>query len=257
MPPKPISRPSQLSRLTLASGGDVSTINVYFDIGRDPDLAAVDVQNRVNQVLGRLPADVRTTGVTVTKQSAGFLGGLGFFSRDNRYTAQFISNYLDLFVRDAIKRVPGVGNVIIFGERKYAMRLWLDPARRLPGHHGRRRVSALREQTCRGGGARRRAATPTRCTRSASARLCRSPSPCIANLVVRRAPTALCAGSDVGRRSWAPRPTPTCLRRLEASGMGVQSCLPPTRWRSTRAYEGDGRWRRASRGLEWRLLSTT
>ncbi len=105
------------------------TINVYFDIGRDPDLAAVDVQNRVNQVLGRLPAEVRTTGVTVTKNTAGFMGGLGFFSRDNRYSAQFISNYLDLFVRDAIKRVPGVGNVIVFGERKYAMRVWLDPAR--------------------------------------------------------------------------------------------------------------------------------
>src|SRR5512147_844860 len=52
------------------------TINVYFDIGRNPDLAAVDVQNRVNQALGRLPADVRTTGVTVTKNTTGFLGGL-------------------------------------------------------------------------------------------------------------------------------------------------------------------------------------
>src|SRR5687767_6718496 len=112
-----------------STNSGVCTINVYFEIGRDPDLAAVDVQNRVNQTLGRLPADVRTTGVTVTKNTAGFMGGLGFFSRDNRYTAQFISNYLDLFVRDAIKRVPGVGNVIIFGERKYAMRLWLDPAR--------------------------------------------------------------------------------------------------------------------------------
>ena len=90
-----------------STNSGVSTINVYFDIGRDPDLAAVDVQNRVNQTLGRLPADVRTTGVTVTKQSAGFLGGLGFFSRGNRYSSQFISNYLDLYVRDAIKRVPG------------------------------------------------------------------------------------------------------------------------------------------------------
>ena len=112
-----------------STNSGVSTINVYFDIGRDPDLAAVDVQNRVNQVLGRLPADVRTTGVTVIKNTAGFLGGLGFFSKDNRYSAQFISNYLDLYVRDALKRVPGVGNVIIFGERKYAMRLWLDPVR--------------------------------------------------------------------------------------------------------------------------------
>jgi HAE1 family hydrophobic/amphiphilic exporter-1 len=112
-----------------STNSGASSINVFFDIGRDADLAAVDVQNRVNQTLGRLPADVRTTGVTVTKSASGFMGGLGFFSKDNRYSAQFISNYLDLYVRDAVKRVPGVGNVIIFGERKYAMRLWLDPAR--------------------------------------------------------------------------------------------------------------------------------
>src|SRR3954468_15555535 len=130
-----------------STNSGVSTINVYFDIDRDPDLAAVDVQNRVNQTLGRLPADVRTTGVTVTKQSAGFLGGLGFFSKGNRYSSQFISNYLDLFVRDAIKRVPGVGNVIIFGERKYAMRVWLDPARLAArGITAGDVVSALREQ---------------------------------------------------------------------------------------------------------------
>src|SRR5215212_4040451 len=130
-----------------STNSGVSTINVFFDIGRDPDLAAVDVQNRVNQTLGRLPADVRTSGVTVTKNSSGFMGGLGFFSRDNRYTAQFISNYLDLYVRDAIKRVPGVGNVLIFGERKYAMRLWLDPARLAArGITAGDVVSALREQ---------------------------------------------------------------------------------------------------------------
>jgi HAE1 family hydrophobic/amphiphilic exporter-1 len=107
----------------------VSQITVTFEVGRDQDLAAVDVQNRVNSTLGRMPADVRTNGITVTKVSAGFMGGLGFFSRDNRYTNQFLSNYLDLFVRDAIKRVPGVGDVIIFGERRYAMRLWLDPGK--------------------------------------------------------------------------------------------------------------------------------
>ena len=84
-----------------------STVTVYFDISRDPDLAAVDVQNRVNQVLGRLPAEVRALGITVSKSTAGFMGGLGFFSKDNRYSAQFISNYLDVYVRDAIKRVPG------------------------------------------------------------------------------------------------------------------------------------------------------
>src|SRR5262245_52178989 len=104
-----------------------SSINITFEIGRNPDLAAVDVQNRVNQALGRMPAEVRTNGISVTKNTAGFLGAIGFYSPDNRYDSLFISNYLDLYVRDAFKRVPGVGNVIIFGERKFAMRLWLDP----------------------------------------------------------------------------------------------------------------------------------
>ena len=67
-----------------STNSGVSTINVYFEIGRDPDLAAVDVQNRVNQALGRLPADVRTNGVTVVKNTTGFMGGLGFFFQQIR-----------------------------------------------------------------------------------------------------------------------------------------------------------------------------
>jgi HAE1 family hydrophobic/amphiphilic exporter-1 len=130
-----------------STSSGLATINVTFDIGRDPDLAAVDVQNRVNQALGRMPADVRTNGIAVTKSASGFLAAIGFYSKDNRYDGLFISNYLDLYVRDALKRVPGVANVLIFGERKYAMRLWLDPdklaARALTGADV---VNALREQ---------------------------------------------------------------------------------------------------------------
>jgi HAE1 family hydrophobic/amphiphilic exporter-1 len=130
-----------------STSSGLATINVTFEIGRDPDLAAVDVQNRVNQALGRMPVEVRTNGIAVTKASSGFLGAIGFFSRDNRYDGLFISNYVDLYVRDAFKRVPGVGNVIIFGERKFAMRLWLDPdklaARELTPSDV---VAALREQ---------------------------------------------------------------------------------------------------------------
>jgi HAE1 family hydrophobic/amphiphilic exporter-1 len=125
----------------------ISTITVTFEVGRDADLAAVDVQNRVNQALGRMPTEVRTNGISVTKNSVGFIGAIGFYTDDDRYDSLFISNYLDLYVRDAFKRVPGVGNVIIFGERKFAMRLWLDPTRLAgrgltPGDV----VNALREQ---------------------------------------------------------------------------------------------------------------
>src|SRR4051812_2403914 len=130
-----------------STNSGVSTINVFFDISRDADLAAVDVQNRVNSALGRLPADVRTNGVSVTKNNAGFLAAIGFYSPDNRYDSLFISNYVDRYVRDALKRVPGVGNVIIFGERRFAMRLWLDP-QKLAGQRltATDVVNALREQ---------------------------------------------------------------------------------------------------------------
>jgi HAE1 family hydrophobic/amphiphilic exporter-1 len=130
-----------------STSSGLSTITVTFEIGRDPDLAAVDVQNRVNQALGRMPVEVRTNGIAVTKATAGFLGAIGIYSKDNRYDSLFLSNYVDLYVRDALKRVPGVGNVIIFGERKFAMRLWLDPdqlaARGLTASDV---VAALREQ---------------------------------------------------------------------------------------------------------------
>jgi hydrophobic/amphiphilic exporter-1 (mainly G- bacteria), HAE1 family len=106
-----------------------SNITVVFDVSRDPDLAAVDVQNRVNQALGLLPNDVKNTGVIITKQQGGFVFGAGVYSENGQYDSLFLSNYLDVYVRDALKRVPGVGEVFIFGERRYSMRLWLDPAR--------------------------------------------------------------------------------------------------------------------------------
>ena len=106
-----------------------SQITVTFKTGYDLDIAAVDVQNRVASVQGRLPAAVNATGITITKTSYNWVFGAGFFTRDGRYSPEFISNYLDVYVKDAIKRVPGVGDVMIFGERKYAMRVWLDPVR--------------------------------------------------------------------------------------------------------------------------------
>ena len=116
--------------ITSSSGNDgTSQITVTFDVSRDVDLASVDVQNRVNQALGRLPNTVKNTGVIITKQLGGFVFGAGVYTEKGQYDSLFLSNYLDIYVKDAIKRVPGVGDAIVFGERKYAMRLWLDPAR--------------------------------------------------------------------------------------------------------------------------------
>jgi HAE1 family hydrophobic/amphiphilic exporter-1 len=112
-----------------STNSGIATITVTFDITRDQDVAAVDVQNRVNQTLGRMPAEVRTTGITVQKQSTGFIMAVGLFSEKGDYDSLFLSNYLDVYVKDAVKRVPGVADVVIFGERKYSMRLWVDPER--------------------------------------------------------------------------------------------------------------------------------
>jgi hydrophobic/amphiphilic exporter-1 (mainly G- bacteria), HAE1 family len=130
-----------------STNSGVSQITVTFDVTRDQDLAAVDVQNRVNQALGRLPGEVRQTGVTVQKSANNIIAAAGFYAEHGEYDSLFISNYLDVYVKDALKRVPGVADAIIFGERKYSMRLWLDPlrlaARQLTAGDV---VNALREQ---------------------------------------------------------------------------------------------------------------
>jgi HAE1 family hydrophobic/amphiphilic exporter-1 len=112
-----------------STNSGVSTITATFQTGYSLDIAAVDVQNRVASVQGRLPSAVNQTGITITKANSNFVFGAGFFTRDGRYSNEFISNYLDVYVKDALKRIPGVGDVMIFGERKYAMRVWLDPVR--------------------------------------------------------------------------------------------------------------------------------
>jgi HAE1 family hydrophobic/amphiphilic exporter-1 len=134
--------------ITSSSSNDgSSSISIVFEATRDIDLAAVDVQNRVNTALARLPADVRNLGVTITKNSGAFVGAAALFSKDERYDEKFLSNYADVNMRDRLKRIPGVAEVLIFGERRFSMRLWLDPtklaARAIsPGDV----VAALREQ---------------------------------------------------------------------------------------------------------------
>jgi HAE1 family hydrophobic/amphiphilic exporter-1 len=115
--------------MTSSSGNDgSSSITITFELTRSLDIAAVDVQNRVSAVNGRLPNEVKTTGVVITKNASSFILAAGFYTADNRYNQRFISNYLDIYVKDALKRIRGVADVIIFGERKYSMRLWLDPS---------------------------------------------------------------------------------------------------------------------------------
>ena len=131
-----------------SSGNDgSSSITATFDLNRNLDIAAVDVQNRASTALGRLPQEVQTTGLYVNKNSGSFVLAVGFYTLDTRYDTLFISNYLDVYVKDALKRVKGVGDVMIFGERKYAMRLWLDPVKMASRNlTAQDVVNALREQ---------------------------------------------------------------------------------------------------------------
>jgi hydrophobic/amphiphilic exporter-1 (mainly G- bacteria), HAE1 family len=116
--------------ITSTSGNDgSSSIVVTFDLTRNPDLATVDIQNRVNTAQGRLPGAVKNVGITTAKTSQNFVFGAAVVSDNNKYSTLFMSNYLDVYVRDSLKRIPGVADVFIFGERKYSMRLWLDPVR--------------------------------------------------------------------------------------------------------------------------------
>ncbi len=116
--------------ITSTSGSDGSSqITTTFNTNYDLDIAAVDVQNRVSTASGQLPAEVNQTGITITKANSNFVFAAGFYAENGEYSNLFISNYLDVYVKDALKRIRGVGDVQIFGERKYAMRVWLDPTR--------------------------------------------------------------------------------------------------------------------------------
>jgi HAE1 family hydrophobic/amphiphilic exporter-1 len=119
-----------LRYLTSSSSNDgTSSITATFDASRNKDIAAVDIQNRVSVAQPQLPDAVQRTGVRVTKQSSSILLTIGLFPENGEYDTLFLSNYADLYLADALKRVKGVGDVRIFGERRYAMRLWLDPDR--------------------------------------------------------------------------------------------------------------------------------
>jgi len=113
---------------TSTSNGS-TTITITFEIGTNPDQAALNVNNRVKQVEAKLPQEVRRQGVTVVKGSSAFLQVVAFYSPDNHFNDLYISNYVTLNVLDQLKRVPGTTNVQIFGAKDYAMRVWLKPDR--------------------------------------------------------------------------------------------------------------------------------
>ncbi|HWC93997.1 MAG TPA: efflux RND transporter permease subunit, partial [Pseudolabrys sp.] len=105
------------------------SISVTFDVGTNLDIAQVQVQNRVSSVTPRLPLAVQQVGVTVAKSSPDILMVVNLFSPDNSRDTLFMSNYANLEITDVLARVDGVGSLVIFGARDYAMQVWLDPDR--------------------------------------------------------------------------------------------------------------------------------
>lgn len=103
-----------------------ASITVYFKQGTDPDMATINVKNRVSQAEGNLPAEVTKVGVTVQKRQSGFLKILTLYSPDNRYDQNFITNYFNINIEPKLLRVNGVGEVMTMGE-EYTMRIWLNP----------------------------------------------------------------------------------------------------------------------------------
>ena len=108
-----------------SSSGNVS-ISVYFKQGTDPDMAAVNVQNRVSKAQALLPADVTKVGVQVMKMQSNILRILAVRSKDGKYNDDFISNYVDINIKPRLQRITGVGDVTALGNT-YALRIWLKP----------------------------------------------------------------------------------------------------------------------------------
>ncbi|WP_333495080.1 efflux RND transporter permease subunit [Kluyvera sp. CHPC 1.251] len=105
------------------------SLNLTFSAGTDPDMAAIDVQNRVSQAVAQLPTEAQQNGVQVRKRASNLLMGVSLYSPQGSLSALQISNYASTQVREALARLPGVGQVQMFGARDYSMRIWLRPDR--------------------------------------------------------------------------------------------------------------------------------
>src|ERR1041385_5650958 len=120
---------NSLYMFSQATPDGVMTLTVTFKLGTDVDKAQVQVQNRVSQTLPKLPEEVRQLGVTTTKQSPDLTMVVHLFSPNDRYDEVYLRNYATLQVKDVLARIPGAGDVRVFGSGDYAMRIWLNPDR--------------------------------------------------------------------------------------------------------------------------------
>lgn len=111
---------------TVTSNDGITLIQVFFEVGTDPDVAAVNVQNRVTTVLDELPEEVIRAGVTTEKEVNSMLMYLNITSTDESQDERFIYNFTDINILQELKRIDGVGRAEIMGQKEYSMRIWLD-----------------------------------------------------------------------------------------------------------------------------------
>lgn len=116
-----------LRYVSSTSADGTSSVTCTFNLDRNLDIAAADVQNAVQSAMGLLPAQVQQTGVTIAKNSGSILVAIALQSNNPKYDTLWLSNYTQLNVVNDLSRVPGVAQVRIFGQRQYAMRIWIDP----------------------------------------------------------------------------------------------------------------------------------
>jgi multidrug efflux pump len=185
-----------------------AAVNLTFENWVDPDIAQVQVQNKLQLAMPLLPQEVQRQGVRVAKAATGFLMVLGFVSNDDRLTRTDISDYVNSTMVDPLSRVPGVGNLQVFGS-KYAMRIWLDPSKletyALTPADIAGSVQAQNQQVAVGqlGGAPGSGSMPPSARRTACRRRSSSATSSCAAI-----PTARCCGSVTSpASSSAPKPT--------------------------------------------------
>ena len=137
-----------MTYMTSTSSNDGSmAINVFFKVGTNPDLAAVNVQSRVSRAVSQVPPEVLQVGISTQKQQNSMIFIPLIYSIDGRYDETFIQNYVKINIIPELQRIPGVGQAFVFGAKDYSMRIWLKPERLTANNLTPQDVlSAIREQ---------------------------------------------------------------------------------------------------------------
>jgi len=217
-------------------------LTVTFDVGTDQDIAAVDVQNQVAIAQRQLPQQVLQQGVTVAKRQPQILLAVAIGSDDPRYDYLFLSNFATLHVYDALARVHGVGQVVVFGARDYGMRIWLDPAKMARLGVTTQDVSTiLNEQNVVAPAGTVGAEPAPRGSRCSTSPRCRDVCRVLSNTAASwcaPGPTGPSSTSRTSPASNSPPPTtrvPPGLTACRPPSSASTSCRMPTPWRSPRA----------------------